>query len=131
MLGAAGVRVKPKPRICRSLFCILPAPGAGSVAARRLGGHHAMNLHVEVPDGTRIRTLATGTGPETRDPDTPGPLGTFSDFIGPCPPLDDLERRPEASDGQGTRRSPPVLAEWVEPAGKWIRMRPGPVRHPR
>ncbi len=74
------------------------------VIERRRGGgsHHRLNLHVELPDGVRIWLPATWTSLEARDPDAPKLLGELPDFIRLRNLLDDLERRREATDGQGT-----------------------------
>ncbi|MYI70750.1 MAG: hypothetical protein F4103_19115 [Boseongicola sp. SB0673_bin_14] len=74
------------------------------VIERRRGGgsHHKLNLHVELPDGVRMWLPATWTSLDARDPDAPKLLGELPDFIRLRNLLDDLERRLEATDGQGT-----------------------------
>ena len=75
------------------------------VIERRRGGgsYHRLNLHVELPDGTRMWLPATWTSLEARDPDAPALFGQLPDFIRLRNLLDDLERLMEASDGPGPR----------------------------
>ena len=74
------------------------------VIERRRGGgsYHRLNLHVELPDGTRMWLPATWTSLEAHDPGAPELLGELPDFIRLRNLLDDLERRLEVTDGQGS-----------------------------
>ena len=53
------------------------------VIERRRGGgsHHKLNLHVVMPDGSRMWVPARWTSLEARDPENPQLLGELPDFV--------------------------------------------------
>ena len=73
------------------------------IERRRGGGNHArLNLHVVLPDGSRMWIPAGWTSLEAPDADAPKLLGALPDFVKLRTLLDDLERRLEAEDGRGS-----------------------------
>ena len=93
------------------------------VVERRRGGgsHYRLNLHVELPDGTRMWLSATWTSLEARDPGALELLGELPDFIRLRILRDDLERRLEATDGQGTGTVADGVGARVE---RWLQVPP-------
>ncbi len=92
------VRIPPERASMR-----LPASTGRAAGAVDGGSHHRPDLHVELPDGVRMWFPAVWTSLGARDPDAPRLLGELPDLIRLRNLPGDLERRPEATDGQGTR----------------------------